>query len=99
MAIAIARSNRLPCFGISAGARFTVIRRVGKSKWELIIALRTHSFSFTDVSGSPTILNAGRPLDKWTSTEFAGASIPNLARLWVTASDITYLLVRVCRAG
>ncbi len=37
--------------------------------------------SFTEVSGSPTMLKAGSPLDKWTSTVTCGAAIPRLARL------------------
>ena len=53
---AMGRSNRPPCLGRSAGAKLTVIRRVGNSKFELIIAARTLSLlSRTAVSGNPTI--------------------------------------------
>jgi hypothetical protein len=58
--IAMARSKRLPPLGSSAGARLTVMRRLGNSNLELISALRTRSLlSLTAVSGRPTILKAG----------------------------------------
>ena len=40
---AMARSKRPPSLGRSAGARLRVIRRAGKSRVELMIALRTRS--------------------------------------------------------
>ena len=41
---AMARSYLPPAFGKSAGARVTVMRRVGKSRPEFIMALLTLSF-------------------------------------------------------
>ena len=53
---AMGRSNPLPSFGSSAGARFRVIRAVGHSKPEFRIAACTRSFdSRTEASGRPTI--------------------------------------------
>ena len=83
------RSYRLPSLGSSAGARFTVMRRLGNSNRELMIALRTRSLlSRTVASGRPTMANLGSPPVIWTSTCTAGASIPTLARLMTVASDI-----------
>ena len=59
---AIGRSYRLPSLGSSAGARLTVMRRLGNSNRELMIALRTRSLlSRTVASGRPTIANLGSP--------------------------------------
>ena len=89
MPMAMARSKRLPLLGSYAGAKFTVMRRLGNSNLELIIALRTRSLlSLTAVSGKPTILNAGRPFDRCTSTETRGAFKPSLARVLTIESDI-----------
>ncbi len=53
-----------------------------------MIALLTRSLlSFTAVSGKPTIDNAGRPLDRWTSTVTSGALMPTSARVYTWASD------------
>lgn len=81
MPIAMARSKRPP-LGRSAGARLTVMCLAGNSKLPLSRALRTRSRdSFTEVSGNPTMLKAGRPLERCTSTVTCGAAIPRLARL------------------
>jgi len=62
---AIARSNRPPSLGKSAGARLMVIRLAGNSNSLLMMALRTRSLlSRTAVSGNPTRLNAGKPFDR-----------------------------------
>ena len=54
---------------MSAGANDTVIRRMGNSAPEFLIAARTRSRdSCTDESGSPTMLNRGRPGEMSTST-------------------------------
>ena len=67
--IAIARSKLEPSFLRSAGARFTVILFVGNGRPLLSIAARTRSaLSLQAVSGSPTILNLGSPLEISTST-------------------------------
>ena len=62
---------------MSAGARFTVIFFVGKSNPEFFIAETTLSlYSFTEVSGSPTIENTGSPDEISISTSIKQASIP-----------------------
>ena len=74
---AIDKSNIPPSFFISAGARFTVIFFVGKSKPEFFIAEITLSLdSFTETSGNPTIENIGSPDEISTSTSIRQASIP-----------------------
>src|SRR6266702_4272754 len=89
MPSAIGRSNRPLSLGSSAGARLTVMRRAGNSKREFTSAARTRSrLSFTSVSGRPTMVNEGRPFARCTSTVTSGASRPESARLWSTASDI-----------
>src|SRR6266700_1744565 len=88
MPSAIGRSNRPLSLGSSAGARLTVMRRAGNSKREFTSAARTRSrLSFTSVSGRPTMVNEGRPFPRCTSTVTSGASRPESARLWSTASD------------
>ena len=88
MPIAIGRSNRPPVFGISAGAKFTVIRLAGNSNPELIIAPRTLSLlSLTAVSGKPTVEKAGKPFAKWTSTITGNACTPNTVRVRIIAKD------------
>src|SRR3989441_8219778 len=80
MASAIGRSNEAPSFRRSAGARFTVIRSAGKGKPALRIAVRTRSrLSRTAESGSPTVVNAGRPGVTSTSTRTRAASTPTRA--------------------
>ena len=89
MPSAIGKSKRPLSLGKSAGARLTVIRRAGNSKRQLIRADRTRSrASLTSVSGKPTMVNAGRPAARWTSVVTNGASMPESARLYRTASDI-----------
>src|SRR6266700_442288 len=89
MPSAIGRSNRPLSLGSSAGARLTVMRRAGNSKREFTSAARTRSrLSFTSVSGRPTMVNEGSPFPRCTSTVTSGASSPESARLWSTASDI-----------
>ena len=57
---AIARSHQPPALGRSAEARLTVMRRVGNSRPEFIMALLTISLlSLMAVSGNPTIANGG----------------------------------------
>ena len=87
MPSAIGRSKRPDSFGRSAGARLTVIRRIGNSKRLLSRAARTRSrASRTSVSGRPTSVNAGRPLARWTSTVTSGAAMPLNPRLRTTAN-------------
>src|SRR6266487_625091 len=98
MPSAIGRSNRPLSFGSSAGARLTVMRRAGNSKREFTSAARTRSrLSFTSVSGRPTMVNEGRPFARCTSTVTSGASSPESARLWSTASDIAGLFLSELR--
>ena len=67
-ATAIGRSYAGPALGRSAGAIFTVMRRIGNSQPELRIAARTRSrASCTAVSGNPTMLKRGKPGDMSTS--------------------------------
>ena len=77
---AIGKSNNPPSFFISAGARFTVIFFVGKSKPEFFTADTTLSLdSLTAVSGRPTIEKIGSPDDISISTSIRLASIPQIA--------------------
>ena len=63
------RSKDAPSFFVSAGAKLTVIRLVGKDSPVFLMAVRTRSLdSFTAESGSPTMSKAGSPLLKSTST-------------------------------
>ena len=74
---AMAKSNRPPSLGRSAGAKFMVIRLAGNSKPALMMALRTLSLlSLTAVSGRPTMVSAGKPALKCVSTLTKGASTP-----------------------
>ena len=58
------RSKWVPAFFWLAGARFTVIRELGKVRPEFLAAARTRSrASFTAASGKPTISKPGKPLD------------------------------------
>ena len=71
--------------GISAGAKFTVIRESGIAKEALIIAVRTLSLaSSTALSGRPTIVNVGKPFSA-TSTS---TSIKNPSRPMVVPEKI-----------
>ena len=66
-----------PIFLTSAGAKFTIILLIGKSKPEFFKALLTLSRdSFTEASGRPTISKLGRPIDISDSTVTKNASIP-----------------------
>ena len=86
MPMAMGRSKRPDSLGRSAGARLTVMRRLGNSRPLCSRAARTRSrLSRTEVSGRPTMLKAGRPLARCTSTETGGADRPSRARAWTTA--------------
>jgi len=66
-----------------------VMRLSGNSKLAFSRALLTLSLlSLTAASGKPTILKAGKPLDRCASTETRGASMPIFALVYTTASDI-----------
>ena len=84
---AMGRSKTGPAFRVSAGARFTVIRRTGISKPEFRTAARTRSrASRTAVSGSPTIEKVGSPGLTSSSTPTMDASSPTTDALWICAS-------------
>ncbi len=86
MPSAIGKSKRPDSLGRSAGARLTVMRWAGNSKPPFWMAARTRSLaSFTSVSAKPTIVNAGKPLARCTSTLTCCASMPARARLLSTA--------------
>ena len=69
--------TQAPLFSDRPGARFTVMRRSGKSKPQLRAAARTRSLdSFTEASGSPTISKAGSPLDRSHSHNTGTPSMP-----------------------
>ena len=75
--IAIGRSNKVPIFLISAGAKFIIILPSGNSNPEFIIAALTLSFaSRTDASASPTIAKLGKPFVISTSTFIRQLFIP-----------------------
>jgi len=77
MPAAIGKSNELPSFLISAGARFTVIFFPGNLKPEFLIAEITLSrLYFTALSGKPTITKAGKPFSQFVSTSTMYASMP-----------------------
>ena len=72
MVRAIGRSNWLPSFGSSAGARLMTIFPLGKSSRELPMALRTLSrASSMALLPMPTIWTAGRPLEISPSTSMS----------------------------
>ena len=86
-ATAIGRSNRAPSFRTWAGARLIVILRAGNSKPQLRTAASTRSrLSRTAASGSPTIVNVGRPTPRSASTSTSRPSIPTVAQLSTRAS-------------
>ena len=90
IARAIARSNPAPSLRRSAGARFTVTRRSGNSKPALRIAARTRSrASWIAVSGRPTIVRCGSPLETSTSTVTSAVSRPQSAQPTVFATAPT----------
>ena len=81
--IAIGRSKLGPVFFILAGARLTVIRLVGSLAWlDLSALLRRSLLSWTDVSASHTMVNAGRPLLMSTSTSMIVVSRPFTLIQW-----------------
>ena len=74
---AIARSSPAPVLRTPEGARLTVIRFMGQVRSLERSAARTRSRDSRHASsGSPTTLNAGRPLATWTSTETGRPSAP-----------------------
>jgi len=75
--MAIGRSNAVPSFLISAGARLTVIRRLGRPNPLLRSAAATRSRpSRTDPCANPTIVNAGSADASATSARTSIASTP-----------------------
>ena len=63
------RSKAVPDFGVSAGARFTTIRRNGSANPALPSAAPTRSrLSRTAPCGRPTVANDGSPLAMSAST-------------------------------
>ncbi len=84
---AIGRSNPEPSFRSSAGARLTVTRRRGNSSSADAIPLRTRSrASFSALSASPTIANAGTPSWMCASTSTRRGSSPTSACVTARAS-------------
>ncbi len=82
IAIAIAKSNPVPSFGNSAGARLTVTRRCGNLKPALRIAGLTRSrASWIARSVRPTIVKPGRPLAMSASTVTGTPASPLVAQL------------------
>ena len=90
---AMGRSYAGPIFGRSAGAKFTVIRLIGKSAPEFLIAERTLSFdSSTALSGKPTIVKLGNPwVATSTSTSTKTAFNPDTAPEVIFASIDNYI--------
>ncbi len=80
MPTAIGTSKAAPSLRRSAGARLTVIRRGGSLNplFSSAPRIRTRP-SRTPASGSPTMLQPGRPTATSTSTSMAAASIPTTA--------------------
>ena len=69
MPSAMGRSNAVPSFLTSAGARFVVIRRGGTLKPEFASAAPTRSLlSLTEPAGRPTMNHCGSPKAQSTST-------------------------------
>ena len=78
---------RGPSFLRSAGARFTVMRRMGNSQPELRTAARTRSRdSWTAVSGRPTTVKAGRPEAISASTSTMTPCMPMSAQVLTLVS-------------
>ena len=66
---AMGRSNAVPSFFVSAGARLTVTRRGGTWKPEFVSAAETRSrLSRTAPAGRPTMVHCGNPAATSTST-------------------------------
>ena len=71
-----------------------MILRMGNSDPEFLIAARTRSRdSWTEESGSPTMLNLGTPGEMSTSTSTSCPSTPLTAQVFVFASIVLSLLV------
>ncbi len=71
------------------------MRCCGNSKPELSTAERTRSrLSRTAVSGKPTMVKDGRPLEICVSTLIDSASLPWMQRLYTVASDNAFLARR-----
>ena len=84
---AIGRSYAGPAFRRSAGARLAVMRRIGNSQPEFLIAARARSrASCTAASGRPTTVNVGRPGEMSTSTSTITPSRPTTAHVIDLAS-------------
>ena len=84
---AIGRSNPEPSLRSPAGARLTVIRRIGHSSSAETIPLRTRSLaSWQARSARPTIANAGTAPWRCASTSTRRASSPTSACVTVRAS-------------
>eukprot|EP00831_Metopus_contortus_P015777 TRINITY_DN16563_c0_g1_i4.p2 TRINITY_DN16563_c0_g1~~TRINITY_DN16563_c0_g1_i4.p2 ORF type:complete len:135 (+),score=26.62 TRINITY_DN16563_c0_g1_i4:87-491(+) len=93
---AIGKSNNDPFFLTSAGAKLIVILPSGKLYPLFIIAVLTLSLaSFTDASGSPTILNIGKPFDISTSTLINIPSNPLLVALIIFTAIIFLSLIHI----
>src|SRR5262249_50040159 len=74
------RSKAAPSLRTSAGARFTVMRSLGKAKPALRMAVLTRSrLSRTAESGNPTVAYCGSPAATSTSTRTSTASTPRRA--------------------
>ncbi len=77
VATAMPRSKSAPCFGSSAGERFTVSFCTGNFKPELVMAARTRcSASLQAESGSPIILKPGFWVDTSASISTTDPSSP-----------------------
>ena len=97
---AVARSNPGPTLRRCAGARFTVIRRCGNANPEFSSAACTRSRdSRTAASPRPTIVNAGRPLRRSTSTVIGREESPSMAKVATRASTGRTLGALVCRSA
>ena len=76
------RSYSVPCFLISAGAKFTTILLMGKSNPEFFNAERTRSrLSFTAGPANPTSSKLGNPVLTSTSMSTQTALFPIIAAL------------------
>jgi hypothetical protein len=74
----MARSRPAPTLRTPGGARFTVTRALGHASRLDMSAARTRSRASRHVvSGRPTTVNAGSPLDTWTSTRTGRPSTPS----------------------
>ena len=94
IAVAIARSKLVLSFGISAGARLTVIRFFGNLSSALVNAPRNLSLaSSTALLASPTMIMLGRPLDKWHSTSITTPVEPDSITLCTVALMLASFLI------